>query len=131
MPLLQFPTSRIVGTVEWDGSWTDERGLVLATGSVQVPDGAGVSLEIQSLRGSEPMGDGNWHAIPAQEPVHLGFVRDLPRDVIESVSVVGSADEGSFDAVVHLAPGLHRLYLKWAGFSDAVLPTVAKLTGLI
>jgi hypothetical protein len=30
-----------------------------------------------------------------------------------------------------LAPGLRRLYLGWTGFSDAVLSTVAMLTGLI
>jgi hypothetical protein len=130
MPLLQFPTDRIVGTVDWDGSWNDEQGPVLATGSVQVPDGVRVSLEVQALRGSEPTGGGGWSTLPVQEPVHLGFIRDLPADGIESVSV-RSADEASFEAVVHLDPGLRRLYLGWTGFSDAVLPSVAKLTALI
>jgi hypothetical protein len=129
MPRIQFPTDHIVGTVEWDGSWTDERGPVLATGSVQVPEGVGVSLHIRPLRGSEPKRGGSWTMIPAQSPIHVGFVRDLPPDVIESV-LVRSADEGSFDAVTHLAPGLRRLYLGRTGFSDAVLPTVAKLSGL-
>jgi hypothetical protein len=40
-------------------------------------------------------------------------------------------EEASFEAVVHLAPGLRRLYLGWTGFSDAVLPSVARLTELI
>jgi hypothetical protein len=130
MPLLQFPTDRIVGTVEWDGSWTDERGPVLATGTVQVPDGVAVGLVILAVLGSEPTGGGSWSTIPTWEPVHLGFLRDLPRDDIESLSI-RSADEASFDAVVHLAPGLRRLHLVWTGFSDAVLSPVAKLTGLI
>ena len=26
MPILEFPTNRIVGTLDWSGSWTDERG---------------------------------------------------------------------------------------------------------
>jgi hypothetical protein len=123
--LLRFPPDRIVGVVEWDGSWSDTDGPVLATGSVQVTDGVGVGLEVASLLGAESAGGGSWTIIPAQEPVDLGFLRDLPRDVVESVSV-RSADETSFEAVAHLAPGLRRLYLEWTGFSDAVLPTVAR-----
>lgn len=129
MPLLHFPTDRIVGTVDWDGSWTDDRGPVLASGAVQIPDGVEVSLDIRALLGSEPAGDGSWSTIPAQEPVHLGFLRDLPRDAIEAMSV-GLADEASFDAVVHLAPRLRQLCLGWMGFTDAVLPSLARLTGL-
>jgi hypothetical protein len=131
MPILQFPTARIVGTLEWDASWTEERGPVLATGAVQVPDGVEVNLEIRPLLGSEPIDGGSWSMIPAPEPVSFGFVRDLPPDVIASLSVARSADEGSFDAVAHLAPGLRRLYLGWTGFSDVVLPTVAKLAELV
>lgn len=26
VPILEFPTDRIVGTLDWNGSWTDERG---------------------------------------------------------------------------------------------------------
>jgi integrase len=66
-----------VGVVEWEGSWTDEQGPVLATGSVQVPDGADVSLEIASYTGKEPEGGGSWSLIPGQEPVDLGFVTRL------------------------------------------------------
>ena len=38
VPVIQFPTDAIVGTLDWNGSWSDERGPVLATGSVEVPD---------------------------------------------------------------------------------------------
>lgn len=68
--------------------------------------------------------------IPAQETVDLGVLHDLRSDVIQSLSV-RSADEASFAAVAHLAPGLHRLDLGWTGLSDAVLSTVAKLFELI
>lgn len=98
MPRLQFPTDRIVGTVEWDGSWSDERGPVLATGSVAVPDGVAVRLEIEPLLGCEPTGRGHWSMVRAREPLRLDFVRALPSAVIESVSI-RSADEASFDAL--------------------------------
>jgi hypothetical protein len=62
--------------------------------------------------------------------VDLGFLRDLPPDGIKSLHV-RAADEASFTAVAHLAPGLRWLYLTWTRFGDAVLPTVAKLTGLV
>ena len=129
MPALRFPTDRIVGTLSWKGSWSDEHGPVLATGSVEVPDGVAVSMEVQLLLGSEPSGRGSWSMIPAQEAVDLGFVRDLPADAVESLSIP-SAHEESFAAVAHLAPGLRRLYLGYSRFSDAVLPTVAMLTEL-
>jgi hypothetical protein len=128
MPLLQFPTERIVGVLAWSTQEIGD-GPVLATGSVQVPAQVEVNLEIQSLQGSERAGDDAWRLIPAGKPVDLAFVRELPPDGIESVSVV-SADEASFDALAHLAPGLRRLYLGWTAYSDAVLATVAKLTGL-
>lgn len=129
MPNLQFPTDRIVGTLDWDGSWTDERGPVLATGSVSVPDDVAVSLEVQTVRGTESTGGGSWTVDVAQDPVDLRFLRDLPANGVESLTLHAS-DEATFDAVAHLAPGLRKLYLVWAGFSDTVLETVAKLTGL-
>ena len=130
MPTLRFPTDRIVGSVEWVRPWSDAQGPVLATGSVEVPEGTGVTLNAQALRGSEAMGGGSWSLLPSGEVLDLGFLRDLAPGAIESLSV-GAADEESFDAIGHLAPGLRRLYLGWTGFSDAVLSTVAGLTGLI
>lgn len=129
MTILEFPTDRIVGTLDWNGSWSDERGPVLATGSVSVPDAVAVSLEVQAVRGTESTGGGSWTVDVAQDRVDLRFLRDLPANGVESLTVHPS-DEATFDAVAHLAPGLRKLYLVWAGFSDAVLETVAKLTGL-
>ena len=129
MPIIQFPTDRIVGTVEWLGSWTGERGPVLATGSVNVPDDVTVSLDVQAVRGTESSGEDSWTIDVTQDAVDLGFLRELPDTRVESLTLK-SSDEATFDAVAHLAPGLRRLYLVWAGFSDAVLETVAKLTGL-
>lgn len=129
MPAFQFPTDRIVGTLDWNGSWTDERGPVLATGMVNVPGDVAVSLEVQAVRGVESRGGGRWSVDVAREAVDLGFLRDLPADGVESLTLHRS-DEATFGAVAHLAPGLRRLYLVWAGFSDAVLGTVARLTGL-
>ncbi len=65
MPILQFPTDRIVGTVGRDASWAEGRGPVLATGAVQVPDGVEVNLEIRPLLGSEPIDGGSWRMIRA------------------------------------------------------------------
>jgi hypothetical protein len=129
VPILQFPTDRLVGTVDWDGSWTDERGPVLATGSVDVPDDVTVSLDVQTVRGSKATGGGGWSVDVAMDPVDLSFLRELPADGIEALTLHRS-DEATIGAVAHLAPGLRKLYLVWAGFSDAVLETVAKLTGL-
>lgn len=129
MPILQFPTDRIVGIVEWDGSWSYENGPVLATGSVHVPDDVPISLEVQALRGKESAGPGGWTFDVAQDAVDLEFLRRLPDACIKSLDLK-SGDEATFDAVAHLAPGLRRLYLAWTGFTDAALATVAKLTGL-
>lgn len=129
MPILQFPTDRIVGTLDWNGSWTDERGPVLATGSVTVPDGVAVSLDVQAIRGSSSAGAGSGTIDVEQEAVNLSFLLRLPADSIESLTL-HSGDEATLEAVGHLAPGLRKLYLGWTGFSDAVLATVARLTGL-
>lgn len=129
MPIFQFPFDQIVGTLDWDGSWTDERGPVLATGSVDVPDAVALSLDVQAVRGSESTGGGSWSVDVSMDPVDLGFLRELPADGVESLTL-HSNDEATFGAVAHLAPGLRKLYLVWAGFSDIVLETVSKLTGL-
>jgi hypothetical protein len=79
--------------------------------------------------GEPSTGGGSWTIDVAQEPVDLGFLRDLPANGAESLTL-HSSDEAKFGAVAHLAPGLRKLYLVWAGFSDAALGTVARLTGL-
>lgn len=129
MPIFQFPPDRILGTLDWDGSWTEERGPVLATGSVDVPDAVALSLDVQAVRGVESTGGGSWSVDVSMDPVDLDFLRELPADGVESLTL-HSNDEATFGAVAHLAPGLRKLYLVWAGFSDTVLEIVAQLTGL-
>jgi hypothetical protein len=128
--ILEFPMDRVVGTVHWAGSSTDGYDPILATGVVEVPDDAKVDLQIQAVTGPEPSGSGVWDFVAARGLVDLGFVNRLPPDGIESI-FIQTADEATFDALTHLSPGLRLLYLGWSGFSDAVLPTVAKLTQLI
>ena len=129
MPVFEFPSDRIVGVLDWDGSWNDQTGPVLATGLVVVPDDVAVGLDVQALRGAEPTGDGGWTIDVDQQASELGFLRRLPADGVESLTV-HSSNESTFAAVAHLAPGLRKLYLAWSEFSDTVLETVAQLTGL-
>ena len=56
MTVLRFPTDRIVGTLDRNGSWSAETGPVLPRGDVDVPDGAVVRWEVQELRAVEPSG---------------------------------------------------------------------------
>jgi hypothetical protein len=131
MPELCFPADRIVGTLDWVGSYSDDRGPVLATGGITVPE-IEINLEIQGLLGTEPTSEGVWTPIPDESPVDLGFLNDLPSNAIHSVSILSSRSvvEDSMSALRHLAPGLRRLYLGWTGLSDAALPAIAQLTGL-
>lgn len=126
---LHFPTDRVVGTLDWIGSWSDATGPVLATGDVLVPDGVDVDLHVDAVTERRPVGNGTWELSRSTTLVDLDFLRDLPRDVVHSVTI-NSATEASTEALGHLAPGLHHLVLAKTGFSDAVLPTVAALTHL-
>ena len=145
MTVLRFPTDRIVGTLDWNGSWSAETGPVLARGDVDVPDGAVVRLEVQELRAVEP--SGGWGPVPSFHPVDLGFLADLPPDGIGSMSV-RSADERSFGALRHLyleeetltaaafafvdrLPRLVRLGLQDVDLDDAELETLrSRLPGV-
>jgi hypothetical protein len=126
VPVLRFPTERIVGTLDWDGSWSDVSGPVLARGEVPVPDGVEVQLSVEEVTGSRPVGNGTWELQAATAPVPLDFLRDLPPDALQSMTIQGAAEE-SIEAVTHLAAGLRHLVLAHTGFSDAVLPAVAAL----
>jgi hypothetical protein len=128
---LRFPTDRVVGTLDWPAPFDPETGPTLATGVVSVPDGIGVCLEVQSLTGSRPTGAGVWELLTDHRPIDLGFLRVLPTDVIESICLTRDVVESSASALAHLAPGLKFLYLPWSNLTDAVLPHVAGLTGLI
>jgi hypothetical protein len=65
-----------------------------------------------------------------KDRIDLSLIRRLPSDGIQSLRI-RDTHERSMDALVHLAPGLRRLYLVWTEFSDAVLPAIAKLHELI
>lgn len=130
--IFSFPTDRIVGTLDWVAPWNPETGPTLASGQITVPDGRAVSLEIRPAAGSRPSGGGSWQVLPdtSGRPVDLGFLRDLPGDSIESLSLDRQVLVSSLPAITHLAPGLRRLYLPWCAFDDNALPSIAELTGL-
>ena len=129
VPVLSFPTDRIVGTLDWDTSWEEAGGPVFARGEVQVPDGD-VGLTVQAVTEVGSAEGGSWWSQPSSIPVDLGFLRDFPVDGLRSLTVASAVEE-SMQAVAHLAPGLRRLTLAFTGFGDAVLPSVAALTGLM
>jgi hypothetical protein len=128
--MLRFPSDRIVGSLEWLGSWDVTRGPVLATGDVVVPDDRPVSLSAHSVLSVERHGDG-WQTIGGKDPVHLGFIAELPGDAVDSLHLSRSLVPGSFESVAHLAPGLRRLYLADTGLADAAVATIVKLSQLV
>ena len=121
MPELRFPSDRVVGELDWAGA---PIGGVPATGRVVVPDGVRVDLTVPGFHDSP--GGGR----PLNPAVDLGFVRDLPPDGIEALHI-RAAHEESLVALAHLAPGLRRLYLIHTEFTDAALPAIAQLDGLV
>lgn len=131
--ILSFPTDRIVGTLDWAAPWNPDTGPALATGRIQVPDGTAVSLDIRPAAGSRPSGGGGWEVLAdnSGRPIDLAFLRELPPDSIESLSLDRQVLVPSLPAISHLTPGLRRLYLPWCGFRDDALTSIAKLTGLI
>lgn len=132
LQVLAFPKDEVVGTLEWIGSRIDESGPVLARGTVEVPDGAEVALTITRVVNLERTHDGGWsYGGDADNPVDLAFLEALDPSCVHSLTLGhGNFVERSIRHVPHLAPGLRRLYIVWGGLSDAVLPHVAKLTGL-
>ncbi|WP_375499368.1 hypothetical protein [uncultured Jatrophihabitans sp.] len=127
---LSFPTDRIVGVLDWNGSWDTQTGPVLATGVVRVPDDGEVQLKVSAVSRTEPAGDG-WQIItePGDPAVDLGFLNYLAPNIIGSISL-GHVDASSFSALRHLAPGLRKLYLTWSGLGDEVLADIAALREL-
>jgi hypothetical protein len=128
MPVLEFPRDRIVGQLDWRGHWADETGPVLATGRVEVPDDVEVGLNVSSVSGKERHGS-TWTLSGDGAPVDLAFLGDLPPDAIASLHL-SRVVPGSMRAVIHLAPGLHHLYLSWSGLTDDDIPVIASLRGL-
>ena len=122
--LLRFPGEEIVGDLEWVGA-DDSDGPILATGAVEVPDGQKVTLDVWHVVSFEPsprcstplsiVGEpvdntGRWLMRGDGASVDVGFLRGLPNDLIESLTLQWVIEE-SLAAVAHLAPGLTRLCL--------------------
>ena len=157
MRSLSFPTDEIVGTLDWLGSWSGEEGPVLATGVIDVPDDAEVSLSVHRVESVErdPFSGGGFtnsrvtsDGVVVSEqtsgqgwrlsggngpPLHLGFLRELPPDGITSLHLSGSTTvlAESLSALPHLASSLKRLYMGWTDFGDEVLQYVAQLENLV
>jgi hypothetical protein len=128
MVVLQFPDDRVVGTLEWLGSWSVDRGPVLATGLVEVPDDQEIGLRVQEVTGTERHGD-SWQTRSGTGPSDLGFLTQLAPSALTSLTL-GQVTPESYPAIAHLAPGLRKLHLSWSDLTDDVLPYVAQLTGL-
>ena len=125
---LTFPTDRVVGTLDW-ATRDHVRGPALATGTVDVPQDAEISLDVENVLDVQPHGNG-WQLHADTQPVDLSFLVDLPSGAISDLSL-HRVVAGSMSCLVHLAPGLRRLYLAWSALGDDALPHIAQLTRLI
>jgi hypothetical protein len=74
-------------------------------------------------------GDAGFSIAAGEEPVDLAFIRDLPADSVDDLSV-GNVIPASFAAVAHLAPGLRRLNLYIDNLGDDTASVIANLTAL-
>jgi hypothetical protein len=157
VPSLSFPPGQAVGTLEWLGS---ENGAapVLASGTVTVPDGAEITLDvmvIESVRRTEGQSRAyhstlriqmhgangpvefatedseSWEITGGIQPADLSFLRNLPADSITDLHLRAPILAESFAAITHLAPGLRRLYLAQADLTDEALLSVGTLHGLV
>jgi len=129
MPSLLFPYD-CVGTLRWPGSWDDRRGPVLAQGPLYVPDDVPVALTVMSVSGVRRSRSKGWILKGDGRPVDLSFIRHLPPDAIDTLTIKAVQPE-SMAALPHLAPGLHRLYLAHTDLTDDALRYVARLTWLV
>jgi hypothetical protein len=152
MTSLRFPNEG-VGTLEFEGSFSEDRGPTVAAGLVHVSDGLRLGLRLTGpmvwrpapSRGSTltVTYDGDESRIEQRtfqswqgegrsgdHFMELDFLRDLPADAFHSLSMNATVDGSTFSAVAHLAPGLRRLTLAWSDLDDDVLPVVAALGGL-
>jgi hypothetical protein len=74
-------------------------------------------------------GDAGYSVRAGEGAVDLAFVRDLPVDSVDSLSV-GSVVPASFAEVAHLAPGMRRLNLYIDNLGDDAASVIASLTAL-
>lgn len=129
MVAFSFPTSHIVGTLEWNGSWNAETGPLLATGIVEVPDGVDVALRVEPVEGALPTGEGAWRTVRGPGSVDLSFLAALPPAGIRSLSLYSVRAE-TISFLAQLAPGLRRLHLCWTDLTDEALPAIAGCSNL-
>ncbi len=159
MPSLSFPPGQAVGKLDWPGRSANRAAPVLASGVVNVPDDAEITLDvmlIESVRrtdgqprayhsslaiqlhgasgavgfAAEDPGE-SWEITGGSQPADLGFLRRLPADSITNLQLRAPILAESFGAITHLAPGLRRLYLPCTDLTDDALPAVATLRGLV
>src|SRR5260221_12387632 len=141
MPRLRFPADLAVGTLDWPGS--EAQAPVLARGDVLIPRGAEVSLDVEiitSVRRFDPgedapawielggvtvTGAAGYSVEGSGQPVHLGFLRELPGDSITDLHLSWHLIPESPASSTHLSPGLRRLYLAQTALEDDALTLVA------
>ena len=128
MVVLTFPEDRVVGLLDWLGAWSADRGLVLATGQVEVPDDQEISLRLMEVTSTERHGD-TWQASGDAGPVDIDFLTRLAPTALTSLTL-GRVTPGSYPAVAHLAPGLRSVHLSWSELTDDLLPHLAQLIRL-
>ena len=120
---LVFPSERIVGWLDWRGSWKPETGPILATAQVEVPDDPSLALTVYPIMAVVRHGDA-WSKKFSSEPVDLDFLTRLPGDAVTALVLCPPFIPESFSAIVHLAPGLRRLSLNSTMLTDDALPAV-------
>src|SRR6266851_1084066 len=82
------------------------------------------------LGGVRVTGAGGYSLEGSGQPVHLGFLHELPGDSITDLHLSWPLIPESLAAITHLSPGLRRLYLAQTALGDDALTLVAQLRGL-
>lgn len=127
MPILRFPTDRIVGTVSWlELGWPP----MPARGDVEVPDGVMLHLSIQPIARMERAGDGIRYIHDDAHPVDLSFMAQMPPDRVTRLDLGRGLVPASVRHLPHLAGGLRSLYLDSTALDDGAIPHIARLQGL-
>jgi hypothetical protein len=129
VPVLSFPDDRCVGQLAWPGSYSEEKGPVLAQGVVVVPAGVTVAMVTWNVTRSHQNDTGGWHLTGNGHPIDLTFIESLPDGVIDDLRL-GCVEEATLPVLIHLAPSLRRLCLARCELGDAALPFVAALSSL-
>jgi hypothetical protein len=122
VPILEFPSDRIVGTVDCLGARETHGGAVLARGPVVTPDDREISLNVWTI--TQVHTDGGLSG--PMDTIDVGFLTELPADAISGLTLRRVTDD-SIAAIAHLAPGVVSLTLPWADLTDEAIPALAQL----